>query len=318
MTGGAGFIGHHIVEHFRINRPDWDLIILDRLTYAGRLERLRNWRNDPKVRFILHDFRAPLQDGLRSSLRNIDVVLHCGAETHVDRSIDDPESFVQSNVVGTFHMLQAARALGARFIQVSTDEVYGPAAVGVSHKEGDPYNPSNPYSATKAGAESLVKAWSKTYGLRVAITNTMNNFGERQHPEKFIPMVLRSILRAGDFVKIHTSPEGVIGSRKWLHARNHADGLMFVIDRGLEGQFNIAGDEYSNLEIAEMVARAAGKDKIPYRLVDFHSSRPGHDLRYSLDCSKLASLGWKPPVPFGESLERTVRWTLFHQEWLEV
>ena len=317
ITGGAGFIGHHIVEHFRVNRPDWELFILDRLSYAGSLERLTQWHTDDHVHFIFHDFRAELPDSLLQRLGTIDVIVHSGAETHVDRSLTNPGEFVTSNVIGTFNMLQAARRLDARIILVSTDEVYGPALNGVDHKEGDPFSPSNPYSATKAGSESLAFAWAKSFGVKVTISNTMNNFGERQHPEKFIPMTLALCL-AGKEVNIHASPDGVPGSRKWLHARNHADALMFIIDWGLEGKYHIAGIEKSNLEIARLISEY-GKTTLNYRFVDFHSSRLGHDLRYSLDDSKIRALGWTPPVGFYDSLRRTIEWTLRPEnlKWLK-
>ncbi len=314
ITGGAGFIGHHVVEHVRMNRPDWDIVVLDGLTYAGVLERLHRWCDDPQVRFIYHDFRATLQSSLLQQLGRVDVILHAGAETHVGRSLTSPSDFVSSNVVGTFNMLEAARQLEARFVLVSTDEVYGPAPEGMDFSEGAPHQPSNPYSATKAGAECLALAWEKSFGVPVTIGNSMNNFGERQHPEKFIPLALKAILEERT-VQIHVGSDGTMGSRKWLHARNHADALMFLIDGKHTGQYHITGEERTNLEIAQLIAEFAGKP-LKYQLHNLHNSQPGHDLRYGLCDNKIRELGWKPPVSFLESLERTVKWTVAHQEWL--
>jgi dTDP-glucose 4,6-dehydratase len=325
ITGGAGFIGSHIVEHLCRN-TDWNIIIIDRLNYAGRLDRLLpccakhehfNCRDNPRVRFEFFDFRAAFPDWLLERLGGVDYIIHAGAETHVENSLHRPGSFVESNVVGTFNMLEAARRIPGlkKFVYVSTDEVHGPAPGGVDFREDAPMNPSNPYSATKAGAEALVLAWAKCYQLPAIITRTMNNFGERQHPEKFIPMCIKKVLSRED-ITIHGRGTQS-GSRKWLHARNHADAILFLLrrDTGPGEIFHVAGLEQTNLAIAQRVSAICAKG-LRYKLVDFHASRPGHDLRYSLDDSKLRGLGWVPPVDFAASFEQAVRWTLEHPEWL--
>lgn len=322
ITGGCGFIGHHLVEHLAVN-TDWELLVLDRLNYAANLSRLTHWREQSperleRVKFFFHDFRAPFSDSLLSEIGQVDYFIHLGAESHVENSILNAEPFVQSNVVGTFHCLEAARKLNVeRFVMVSTDEVFGPAPTGVDYKEDARFAPSNPYSATKAGAEALAMAWAKCYELPVILTRTMNNFGERQHPEKFVPMVMRMTME-DKIVTIHATQFKdalIIGSRKWLHARNHADAILFLLKMGALGTYHIAGKELSNLEMADKIAWHLGK-KLKYALVDYHSSRPGHDLRYSLDDSKIRKLGWKEPRDFDKSLEMTVVWTMEHQDAL--
>jgi dTDP-glucose 4,6-dehydratase len=307
LTGGAGFIGAHIVEHL-IKNTDFEIIVLDRLTYAGNLNRLASFRDSERVSFVFHDFRGEFSASTLYSLGKIDYIIHNGAETHVDSSLIEPEIFITSNVIGTMNVLEAARKLNVeRFILVSTDEVHGPAPLGVDFTEEAEIRPSNPYSASKASAEALSFAWWKSFDVPVIRTRTMNIFGERQNPEKFVPMCIAKIL-AGEVVTIHGNRQQ-IGSRKWLHARNQADALLFLLGNGEVGDtYHIAGVEKSNFEMASLIASAVGK-KLDYKLVDFHSARPGHDLRYSLDDTKLRSLGWAPPVQFRDSIERMVEWT---------
>lgn len=322
ITGGCGFIGHHLVEHLAVN-TDWELVVLDRLNYAANLSRLQQWKEQSpqrtsRVQFVYHDFRAPFNDALLREIGPVDYFIHLGAESHVENSLFNPELFVQSNVLGTFHCLEAARKMQVqRFVMVSTDEVFGPAPKGTDYKEEDRFSPSNPYSATKAGAECLAMAWAKSFELPLVLTRTMNNFGERQHPEKFVPMVMK-LVSSEQTVPIHFQYQGntkVIGSRKWLHARNHADAILFLLNTGSLGMYHIAGEELSNLQMADKIAYMMGR-KMHYELVDFHSSRPGHDLRYSLDDSKIRKLGWKPPRTLEQSLEMTVVWTHENQESL--
>lgn len=320
VTGGAGFAGAHICEHV-LHNTDLDVIVLDRISYAGSLERLRDTRRDfpERLRFVFHDFRAAYPPSVLAALAGTRYVIHNGGETHVERSLQDAVPFVESNVLGTLHTLQAARQLEVeRFIQVSTDEVHGPAPQGVDFEEDAPIKPSNPYSASKAGGEAIAYSFWRSYKLPVIISRTMNLFGERQHPEKFIPMTLRKAL-SGDEVTIHGTRDGRIGQRKWLHARNQADGLLFLLRHGALGEtYHIAGEERDNLQIAQAIAEALDRP-LYYKIVDFHSSRPGHDLRYSLSDAKLRGLGWKAPVPFAESLRRMVEWTVKPENlhWLE-
>ena len=327
LTGGAGFIGHHILEHL-IKGTDWKIVIIDRLSYAGDLNRIvDSGVNLKRIKFVFHDIRAPLNERIKSEIGHVDYIIHAAAETHVDRSLSDPEPFIYSNFVGTFNMLEYAKCLNSRgilrkFIQVSTDEVYGPAPEGTNWKEWDRLYPSNPYSATKAGADCLCLAYGKSYKLPITVTRTMNNFGERQHPEKFLPMIIRNILR-GEVTKVHGEKldgEWKSGSRIWLHARNHADAILYLLKFYKEFNdpiINIVGDrEVSNLEMVKLIGSFMKKEP-KWEWFDFHGSRPGHDLRYSLDGTRLKELGWKPPIDFDTSLARMVNWTIAHLKYLE-
>ena len=306
--------------------------MVDGLTYAGRQDRLTDCQGyDPRrVDVLWHDLRAPVHPWLDERIGHVDAVLHLAAASHVDRSITDPVPFVRNNVDVTLTMAEWARARPlTHFVQVSTDEVYGPAKEGAAHAEWAPVLPSNPYSASKACQEAVAFSYWRTYGLPVVIVNIMNMFGERQDGEKFVPLATRAVL-AGDEVPLHG--RRTLGSgggwepsaRCWLHARNFADALRWILDETIPAPFpaanrpdrwHVAGDEADVLEVAQRIAGAAGK-MLRYRWADFHSSRPGHDHRYALDASKIAAAGWKPPVPFGESLERTVRWFAANPSWL--
>jgi dTDP-glucose 4,6-dehydratase len=321
VTGGAGFIGHHFIEHL-LKNTDWDIVVIDRLTYASSgFDRLRdiNVFDGNRVKVFTADFTKPIEDGLAKEIGDIDYIIHMGAETHVDRSIDNAEPFVLANVFGTFRMLEFARTQKnlKKFLYFSTDEVFGPAPVGTAYKEWDRYNSGNPYAATKAGGEELVLSYHNTHRVPAMITHTMNVFGERQHPEKFIPMTVRKVL-AGESVTIHSNKDKTkAGSRFWIHGRNVAAAIMFLLDKGEVGdKYNIVGErEVDNLEMAQTIAKILGKP-LHYEMVDFHSSRPGHDLRYALDGTKLQEMGWQLPMSFDQSLEKTVHWTVEHPKWL--
>ncbi len=316
VSGAAGFVGHHFVQHALLN-TDWELVFLDRLDLSGNLSRLREVivGHERRCKWHWHDLKAPIK---LKHLNRIDCVVHLAASTHVDRSILDPMSFVMDNVVGTCNLLEWARIVGVeKFVNFSTDEVFGPAPPGTAYREWDRYRSGNPYAATKAGAEELGIAYHNTYGVPVITTHTMNVYGERQHAEKYIPSTIRKV-RDGECVTIHADRTRTIpGSRFYIHARSVASAVLLLLEKGEPGQkYNIVGErEVDNLELAERVARAAGRP-LEHELVDFHGSRPGHDLRYALDGSKMAALGWKPAVAFDEALERTVRWSLKHEEWL--
>jgi dTDP-glucose 4,6-dehydratase len=322
ITGGCGFIGHHVVEHY-IKNTDHELVVLDKLTYAAcGFDRLRDISvfDTKRVRILTADFTRPLSVGLLKECGKIDYVVHLGAETHVDNSIKDPWPFVEANVIGTYNMLEFARKLDglSMFLYFSTDEVFGPAPVGVSYKEWDRYNSTNPYAATKAGGEELCLSYATAFKLPVMVTHTMNVFGERQHPEKFIPLVINRCL-SGEKVFIHSDASKTIpGTRFYIHARNVAAGMEFVLEHGgTREKYNIRGElEVNNLELAQKIARVVGKP-LNFEMVDFHSSRPGHDLRYALDGSRLKDMGWQTPVEFDESLARTVRWFLKNDRWLK-
>ena len=325
ITGGAGFIGHHVVEHL-LKTTDWHITVVDRLTYASNgFDRLRDIQafDDRRVHLFTADFTHEFGTGLRQELGEPDYIVHLAAETHVDNSITDPWPFVQSNVVGTFRLLEWVRTLSKleKMVYFSTDEVFGPAPEGVLHKEWDNYNSTNPYSATKAGGEELCLAWANTFKVPVLITHTMNAFGERQHPEKFIPMVIRRTLN-GEKILVHANPEKTkSGSRFYIHSRNIASAITFLLNKGqVRDKYNIVGErEVSNLDMVKLIGEILGKTPV-YELVDFHSSRPGHDLRYALDGSKMKELGWSIPLDFVKSLESTVRWTAnpAHRKWLDI
>jgi dTDP-glucose 4,6-dehydratase len=324
LTGGAGFIGHHTVEHF-LKYTDFNIVIVDRLSYSGNLNFLTDiiiWEQLKKrVKFVYHDFRSPFSDTTIKLIGDIDYIIHMGAESHVDRSITDPLIFAESNVIGTVNMLELAKVLEPElFVYVSTDEVYGPALNGHLHKEGEPHKPSNPYSASKSGGEAFAYAYWNTYDMPIIITNTMNNFGERQHPEKFVPKTMKSILNEKSVV-LHCKKEHgkivEVSSRCWLHARNHADGLLFLLANGVPGEkYNITGEHATVEEIADKIGKILDKP-VKKKFVDFHSFRPGHDMHYGLDGEKMKEMGWIPPYTLDKSLETTVKWMLEHPKWLE-
>lgn len=323
ITGGAGFAGHHFIEHF-LKETDWEIIVLDKLTYASNgFDRLRaiGAYSHPRVKCLASDFSQRITEGVRSEIGDVDYILHLGAETHVDKSIEDPEPFVRANVLGTMHMLNLARDCPGlkRFLYFSTDEVFGPAPEGVFYKEGDRYNSGNPYAATKAGGEELSMAYANTYGVPVLITHTMNMFGERQHSEKFIPLCISRVL-SGEKIYVHsdksrTSP----GKRHYIHCRNVASAVLHLLGLSNEekcAKVNIVGErEVDNLEMVRIIADHLGR--VPsYELIDFHGSRPGHDLRYALDGAALSRSGYVQKVDFEASLHKTIAWYLKHREWL--
>ena len=325
ITGGCGFVGHHLIEHI-IKNTDWNITVLDRLTYASNgFDRLRdiNVFDDKRVRILAADFTFPIKDGLAKEIGKPDYILHLGGETHVDRSIDDAAPFVMANVLGTMRMLDFAKTLPdlKRFVFFGTDEVFGPAPEGTAYKEWDNYNSGNPYAATKAGAEEMCLAYANTHKVPVTITHCMNVFGERQHPEKFIPMCVRKIL-AGNSITIHANEDCTkSGSRYYIHARNVAAAVLFLLDNhiGKVDKFNIVGEkEVSNLDMARSIAKILNKT-LAYELVDFHGSRPGHDLRYALDGTKMKELEWQLPMTFNESLKKTIKWMIDpkNKKWLD-
>lgn len=330
LTGSGGFVGSHALEHFLVT-TGWEIVCTDSFRHKGKTDRVREVLGSHpseagRVRVLTHDLRVPFSAQLVEEIGEVDYIVSVASESHVDRSIAEPRSFVENNVQLVLSLLEYARVVQpAKFLHVSTDEVYGPAPVGHDHSEGEPHRPSNPYSASKAAQESIVFSYWRTYGVPCGISNTMNIIGERQDREKFVPHVIRSLIN-GTTVEIHASPSGVPGSRFYLHARNQADALRFILESqdfpvygdGVSdlGRWNVVGEEeLNNLEMAELIAGYARRP-LSYKLADFHSSRPGHDLRYALDGSKLAQAGWTSPIPLRESLRRTVEWTLAHPYWL--
>ena len=333
ITGGAGFIAHHLIGQI-LKNTDWEIVSLDRLDYSGNLNRLHDLMLsfDPnirkRVRIVHHDLKAELNPLVRSEIGKIDCILHLAAGSHVDRSIDYPMEFVLDNVVGTCNILNFARTIEnlELFMYFSTDEIFGPAPNGIKYKENDRYNSTNPYSATKAGGEELAVAFQNTYGLPVYITHTMNVFGERQHPEKYIPMTIKNV-RDGNIVTIHSdSTKTIPGSRHYIHAEDVASAVLFLVN--YEGnfestwggakcpKFNIVGsEELNNLQLAQIIAEAQDKE-LKYELVDFHSARPGHDLRYALDGEKMRSIGWTPAKSVRERIADVTNWTLANKRWI--
>ena len=314
ITGGCGFFGHHLVNHILLN-TNWEIVILDKLTYASNgFDRLRdiNCFDDKRVHIFVADFTQEIKDGLLSEIGDIDYIVHAGAETHVDKSIENPESFVMTNVIGTMRILDLARKICLKkMIYFSTDEVFGPAPQGTNYKEWDRFNSTNPYSASKASGEELCLAYANTYKVPVLITHTMNLFGERQHPEKFIPSTIRKVLKE-ETVYIHANQERTqAGSRFYIHCRNVANAVMFLIKKGeIRDKYNIVGEmEVDNLEMAQFIAKTIGKP-LHYEMVSWHVSRPGHDLRYALNGEKMTNLGWLIPVNFEKSLTKTINWFL--------
>lgn len=314
LTGGAGFIGSHVLERLV---PDHTVTIIDRLDTSGNLNRLAKYKGDTRVRFHYHDLRAPVSEYLAGQLGRHDYILHLGAATHVDRSIENPAEFVQDNVVATVNILDYARKTGCKkFLYFSTDEVFGPAPEGVRYKEWDRYRSGNPYAAAKAGGEELAIAYQNTYGLPVFVTHTMNVIGKTQHYEKYVPSTIRKVLN-GETVIIHADKtETKPGSRFYIGADCVADAVCFLLDRAESGEkYNIVGArEIDNLELAKLIAGLVGRP-LRYSLKNWHGSRPGHDLRYALDGEKMKKMGWEPK-PIEDTLRDVVNWYLRNDNWL--
>lgn len=325
ITGASGFIGSHFLEHVLIN-TDWHAVCVASWEHKGTPERIeRALRDNPewkeRVTVITHDLAAPFTDTTKKRIGKVDYIVNFAADSHVERSIVDPVPFIHNNMKIATTMLEFAREVKPEvFIQISTDEVYGAAPIGVNHKEWSPILPSNPYSASKACQEAIAISYWRTYGVPVVITNTMNNFGETQDAEKYTAKIIKMV-QSGESVPVHGSEE-FIGSRYYLHARNHADAVLYIIknlpptqyhdsaDIILPDRYNVVGDkEINNLELAQMVAGMMGKE-LNYHLVDFHKTRAGHDRRYALDGSKLKEKGWNPPMDLEQSMQKYINWTL--------
>jgi len=324
VSGGCGFVASHLCEHLLAN-TDWRITVLDALTYAGDPARLYEAGkfDRSRVRIFWSDLNAPVMDTLSRKIGDVDFIVNMASNSHIDASIDDPVPFVKNNVNIALHTLDLARQCPnlKAFVQISTDEVYGSVKAGDVLSEWAPINPSNPYSASKGAQECIAIAFWRTYGVPMLICNPMNNFGERQDREKFVPKCVRAIA-AGEEVILHGTPDN-IGSRYYLHARNTSDAILFLLNRPVTrypdadrpDRYNVVGDRC--VDNFEMATRIASIMERPLRYSFDHNprSRPGHDLHYGLDGSKLAALGWKPPVDFETSLERTVKWMLKNPCW---
>ncbi|GLQ20965.1 dTDP-glucose 4,6-dehydratase [Algimonas porphyrae] len=328
VTGGAGFIGSALIR-LAITRGH-HIVNVDKLTYAANLDSLRDVAGHPHYDFVKADICD--LDAMKAILaaHQPDAIIHLAAESHVDRSIDGPGAFIQTNIVGTFTLLQAARDFWAglrgarrdrfRFHHVSTDEVYGDlSADDPPFSETTPYDPSSPYSASKAASDHLVRAWARTYGLPILLTNCSNNYGPYQFPEKLIPVVILKALH-GDTIPVYGKGENV---RDWLYVDDHADALLRVLDKGAPGEtYNIGGNnERTNLALVETICDLMGQHLPPggkdfRRLIRFVTDRPGHDHRYAIDAAKIEdALGWSPSMSADEGFDRTVRWYLDNDWW---
>lgn len=323
VTGGAGFIGSHLIEHL-LTETTCEVVTMDRLSGSaelGRLPAIPCWpEKKRRVRFVWHDLKAQLSPAQVVRLGKFDAIFHLAASSHVDTSIADPALFVLDNVLGSTHLMMAAREMlepDGLFFNFLTDEVFGPVLHGEPpRREEDVWRPSNPYSGSKAGQGAMGLAFWRTYGLPLVTTYSMNVFGERQHVEKYVPKLIRAVLRDEE-IRIHTGAGGRLGSRTWLHAGNTAHALAHLCDVAKPGDAYsiVLPEEHDNLEMAELVAGILGKP-LRHRLEPGDVSRPGYDARYSIDGARLMASGWKPPRSFTEALEATVRWTAEHPEWV--
>ncbi|MDO5606939.1 MAG: dTDP-glucose 4,6-dehydratase [Capnocytophaga sp.] len=328
ITGGAGFIGSHAVRLFVNKYPEYQIINLDKLTYAGNLENLKDIESKPNYRFVKDDICDI--EAMRNLLKNekITDIIHLAAESHVDRSIKDPLAFAQTNVMGTITLLQAAREAwnenyhGKRFYHVSTDEVYGTLEMNdVMFTEQTKYDPHSPYSASKAASDHFVRAYHDTYGLPVVISNCSNNYGSYQFPEKLIPLFINNIR--------HNKPLPVYGKgenvRDWLFVEDHASAIDTVFHKGKNGDtYNIGGfNEWKNIDLIKVIIKQVDKqlgrpEGTSESLITYVTDRAGHDLRYAIDASKIKNeLGWQPSLQFEEGIAKTVKWYLENTEWLD-
>ncbi len=327
LTGIGGFIGSHLLSHI-LKQTDWEVVGIASWQHKGTPEKIlddENYQmNKKRVTIITHDLTAPFTEHTKKRIGKVDYILNIASDSHVDRSITDPVPFIQNNVNLALNMLEFAREVKPElFLQFSTDEVYGAAPKGVDFKEWSTMLPSNPYSASKVAQEAIAISYWRTYGVPVIITNTMNVYGERQDPEKYLAMCIRKIYN-GETLTVHGSKDN-IGSRYYIHARNVADAVLYIVnnlapikypDADKPSRYNIVGErEANNLEIAEMIAKMMDRP-LKYKLEDFHANRPGHDRRYALDGNKLKGLGWTAPKTLEESLKRYVNWTLDHKQWM--
>ncbi len=310
VTGGAGFIGSNFVRHLLRTRADIEVVNLDKLTYAGNLENLRDVEDDPRYTFV----RGDICDAgvVRAALAGADAVVNFAAETHVDRSISDPQDFIRTDVLGTHTLLEAVRELGVgRHLQVSTDEVYGSIDEG-SFTEDSDLDPSSPYSASKAGADLLVLAYHRTYRTPVLITRSSNNYGPFQYPEKIVPLFITNALD-DEPLPLYGDGRNV---RDWLYVEDNCAAIDLVLREGEPGNvYNVGGgNEVENLDLTRRILELLGKDA---GLVRHVTDRPGHDRRYAVDCTKLRSLGWAPATSFDDGLAATVAWYRDHRSWWE-
>ena len=327
ITGGAGFIGSHVVRLFVEKYPNYHIYNLDALTYAGNLENLSDIENKPNYTFIKGDITDEVFINNIFQDYKFDSVIHLAAESHVDRSIEHPLEFVKTNVIGTMVLLNAFKACwkgdfeNKRFYHISTDEVYGSLGETGIFTETTPYNPNSPYSASKASSDHFVRAYGETYGLPYVISNCSNNYGQNQFPEKLIPLFINNI--------INNKPLPVYGdgnyTRDWLYVKDHAVAIDLIFHKGINAEtYNIGGfNEWKNINLVKLLCQQMDKklgrlEGTSEKLITYVKDRPGHDLRYAIDASKInKELGWRPTVTFEEGLSETIDWYLNNEEWLE-
>lgn len=327
ITGGAGFIGSHVVKYFVNQYPNYQIYNLDLLTYAGNLENLSEVQDAPNYTFVKGDIcDAALITQLFES-HTFDSVIHLAAESHVDRSIEDPLAFVNTNIIGTVNLLNACRVAwkdqetGKLFYHISTDEVYGSLADGEFFYETTPYDPQSPYSASKASSDHFVRAYSNTYKLPVVVSNCSNNYGPNQFPEKLIPVCIQNIIDQKP-LPVYGKGENI---RDWLYVHDHVTAIDAIFHQGKRGEtYNIGGfNEWKNIDLVRLLCEIMDKklDRAPgscEKLITFVTDRAGHDHRYAIDSTKISQeLGWKPSLQFEEGLEQTVDWYLANQPWLD-
>lgn len=326
ITGGAGFIGSHVVRRFVKRYPELDIYNLDALTYAGNLENIKDIENAPNYTFVKGDITDEGYINALFAEHKFEGIIHLAAESHVDRSITDPLAFVKTNVIGTMNLLNAFKSLwqgnfeGKRFYHISTDEVYGTLGAEGLFTETTPYSPNSPYSASKAASDHFVRAYGETYGLPYVITNCSNNYGSYHFPEKLIPLFINNI--------INNKPLPVYGdgkyTRDWLFVEDHAAAIDLVFHNGKNHEtYNIGGfNEWQNIDLVKLLCRLMDKklgraEGTSAQLITYVKDRPGHDLRYAIDATKIKKeLGWEPSVTFEQGLEKTIDWYLNNQEWL--
>ncbi len=344
ITGGAGFIGSHVIRRFVKNYPNYLIINFDKLTYAGNLENLKDIEDSNNYKFFWGDIADKADIKTAFDLYNVTDIINLAAESHVDRSILDPGEFINTNVVGTYRLLDVALSYWKdnldkhRFHHVSTDEVYGALDMNPEHKftETTPYNPHSPYSASKASSDHIVKAYHDTYGLNITISNCSNNYGPNQFPEKLIPLVINK-LQNDDLIPVYGTGENV---RDWLYVEDHASAIDIIFHNGKSGEtYNVGGNcEMTNLEIIKSIIENYAHlrraltpeghnftyDPVPKWIerynasITFVTDRAGHDLRYAIDSSKLQNeLGWKPAETFGTGIAKTIKWYMENQEWMD-
>ncbi len=312
VTGGAGFIGSNFIQYWLDKYPDDHIVNLDKLTYAGNLENLSNIANYPGYEFIKGDICDPKV--VEEAMTGAEIVVHFAAESHVDRSITDPGAFVETNVKGTFVLLETAKKLGVRFHHVSTDEVFGSLELGSKNKFDltHQYQPSSPYSASKAASDHLVRAYHVTYELPITISNCSNNFGPYQFPEKLIPLAITNLIE-GKKVPIYGAGNQV---RDWLYVEDHCRAIDLIVHQGQVGKTYLVGgqtEDVSNLEVVQKIIEIMGKDP---NMIEYVTDRPGHDVRYAIDWSQTKmELGYEPAFSFEEYLKKTIDWYVNNQDW---